>query len=211
VLRVGLTGGPGSGKSTVGKLLAERGAAVVDTDQLAREMVAPGTPGLAAVVERFGAGLVLPDGSLDRAALAALVFSDASARRDLEAITHPLIRAEAERRLAAAAASGAPVAVVEIPLLDAARRVLYRLDFVVLVEAPLELAVRRAARRGWGEEDVRARMAAQPSDEERRSAADWVVGNAGSMAALRREVSRLWERLDEAARPPTGEGLSHQW
>jgi dephospho-CoA kinase len=196
LLRVGLTGGLGSGKSTVGRLLAERGAALVDTDQLAREVVAPGTPGLAAVAERFGPGFVLPDGTLDRAGLAALVFAEPSARAALEAITHPLIRALAERRLAAAAA---PVGVIEIPLLDAARRSSYRLDLVVLVDAPFEVAMSRARRRGWGEEEVRARAAAQPSDEERRLLADWVVPNGGSLSELREEVGRLWHWLEEKA------------
>lgn len=200
MLRVGLTGGLGSGKSTVAKLLGRRGALVVDADQLAREVVAPGSAGYLAVVELFGPGVVAPDGTLDRAGVARLVFNDDQARLELEAITHPLIRAEVERRLSAAAARGVLVSVIEIPLLDAPRRTAYLLDAVVAVHTPEAAAVQRSSRKGWSEQDVRARRAAQPREEERLALADWVVDNGGTPDGLGPQVDRLWDWLLERAR-----------
>jgi dephospho-CoA kinase len=195
MLRVGLCGGLGSGKSTVGLLLALRGAVVVDADQVARDVVAPGTPGLQAVLSRFGPGVGAPGGGLDRGALARLVFADPVQRKALEGLIHPLIRSEVEARLQAAEEAGAQVAVIELPLLDGTRRAQYALDCVVVVDAPEDLSVRRAMGRGWSEAEVRARMAAQPSDEDRRKVADWVLANSGSRDELRDRVDDLWEWL----------------
>jgi dephospho-CoA kinase len=203
VLRVGLTGTLGAGKSTVGNALATRGAAVIDADQVARDVIAPGSPGQRAVLERFGdrvmgpAGPAGQAGQLDRKMLADLVFADATARAALEAITHPLIRAEVLRR---AALARNEVVVIEIPLLDKARRSGYALDVVVLVDAPESLAVQRAVGRGLTEPGARARMAAQPSDAERRSLADRVIVNDGSWEKLEIEVDELWAWLVRLSR-----------
>lgn len=200
-MRVGLSGGVGSGKSTVARLLAERGAIVIDADAVAREVVASGTPGLAAVVERFGPG-VLRDGHLDRAALAAIVFRDVTARRDLEAITHPLIRARVEQ-LAAAAPPDA-VVVNDTPLLvEVGDRA--GLDLVVIVLAAEATRVARLAGRGMAGADARARIAAQASDEQRRAFADVLIDNDGTMAELTAQVDALWTRLCGLVRP-TGIG-----
>ena len=188
-MRVGLTGGLGAGKSTVGKALAARGAAVIDADQVARKVIEPGSAGERAVLERFGPAVKGPDGHLDRQALAAVVFADAPERLALEAITHPLVHEEIARELAS---SPAEVVVIELPLLTAGGRQQYGLDFVVLVDTPEELAVRRAVGRGMTEQDVRARMAAQPSSRERRAASDWVLVNDGDQAQLEAAVDDLW-------------------
>lgn len=190
-MMVGLTGGVGSGKSTVARLLAERGAVVVDADALAREVVEPGRPGYDAVVARFGSAVVGPDGRLDRPTLAALVFSDPAARADLNAIVHPLVAEETLRRVA-----GLPqdsVVVMDVPLLvEAARRGYHT---VVVVEAPEETRLERLAARGMDPTDARARMAAQASDAERRAVADVVVDNSGPMADLETQVDELWRSL----------------
>jgi dephospho-CoA kinase len=189
VLRIGLTGGIGSGKSTVSRLLAEHGAVIVDADAIAREVVEPGTPGLAAVVEAFGTGVLAPDGSLDRPALAAVVFADPEARRRLDAIVHPLVRA----RAAEVAAAAAPDAVVvhDVPLLvETGQAGLY--DVVVVVEADPETRVARLVQRGLTAEDARARMAAQATDEQRRAVADVVLDNSGTPERLAEQVDRVW-------------------
>ena len=198
---VGLTGGIGSGKSTVAALLRERGLPVVDADAVARDCTAPGTPGLAAVVARFGSSVLAPDGGLDRSALAAVVFADAQALRDLEAITHPCIRAGITARLRDLAAATPPpeIVVVEHPLLvetcSAAA-----MDAVVGVEAPAELRVARVvAGRGMAEADVRARIARQTDDATRRAAADHVVVNDGDLAGLERAVDELLRELRATA------------
>jgi dephospho-CoA kinase len=191
-MRVGLTGGLGAGKSTVGKALATRGAAVIDADQVARRVIEPGSDGERAVLERFGPAVKGPDGHLDRQALASIVFANAPELLALEAITHPLVHDEIARELAS---SPAEVVVIELPLLTAGGRQKYGLDFVVLVDTPEELAVRRAVGRGMAEPDVRARMAAQPSSRERRAASDWVLVNDGDQAQLEAAVDELWARL----------------
>jgi dephospho-CoA kinase len=191
-MRVGLTGGLGSGKSTVGRALAARGAAVIDADQVARRVIEPGSAGEQAVLDRFGAGVAGPDGHIDRRALAAVVFAHPDQRRELEAITHPLVHDEIARELASL---HAPVVVIELPLLTAGRRPQYGLDLVVLVETPEELAVSRAVHRGMTEQDVRARMAAQPTPAQRRDAADWLLVNDGDEAELEAAVDDLWARL----------------
>jgi dephospho-CoA kinase len=195
VLVVGLTGGLGAGKSTVGRALSARGALVIDTDEVARQVLAPGSAGEQAVLAHFGPAVATPAGTLDRRALARLVFSAPPQRLALEAITHPMIGREVAGRVAAAAGTGAEVVVIEIPLLDPARRLQYGVDLVVLVDTAEDLAVDRAVQRGMSEEDVRARMAAQPSDDERRSLADWVVVNASGLEELDAQASQLWQWL----------------
>ncbi|HTT88987.1 MAG TPA: dephospho-CoA kinase [Acidimicrobiales bacterium] len=191
-MRVGLTGGLGSGKSTVGKALAARGAAVIDADEVARRVIAPGTPGERTVLERFGPGVAGPDGHIDRPALAAVVFADPAERLALEAITHPLVHEEIDQALSSLTV---PVVVIELPLLTAGGRDRYDLDVVVLVDAPEELAIGRAVSRGMSEADVRARTAAQPTDADRRAAADRVLVNDGDEAQLERAVDELWDWL----------------
>jgi dephospho-CoA kinase len=188
---VGLTGGIGSGKSTVARLLADRGATVVDADAIAREVVEPGRPALAALVERFGPGILQPDGSLDRAALAARAFATEDDKRALEAITHPAIGEEFLRRVAAA---GDGVVVHDVPLLVESTRG-YDYDAVIVVEAPEEVRLARLAARGVDREDARRRIAMQATDEERRKVATWVVDNAGDLAGLEAQVERIWGEL----------------
>jgi dephospho-CoA kinase len=191
---VGLTGGIGSGKSTVAAMLAERGAVVVDADRLAREAVAPDTPGLRAVVDRFGPAVVAGDGSLDRQALAGVVFDDAAALADLNAIVHPPVRAAIADRLAELASTDA-VVVLEIPLLVESGRS-YGESAVVVVDCPEEVAVRRLVEeRGMEEADARRRMAAQAPRDERLAAADVVIDNSGTLEELRRRVETVWKGL----------------
>ncbi len=188
-MRVALTGGIASGKSTVSRLLAERGAVVVDADRIAREVVAPGTPGLAAVVAEFGEGLLAPDGSLDRPAMARLVFADPAARRRLEAVIHPLVHAEAARQEAAAPAGA--LVVHDIPLLAEGARA-DSFDAVLVVDVDPELQVRRmVGDRGWAEEDARARIAAQASREDRLALATYVLDNSGDLPALEARVAEV--------------------
>jgi dephospho-CoA kinase len=191
-VKVALTGGVGSGKSTVAGLLAEHGAVIIDADAIAREVVEPGTPGDDAVVARFGPQVVKTDGTLDRAALAAIVFADDTARADLNGIVHPLVAARSEA-LMAAAPEGA-VVVYDVPLLVETGRG-SEFDRVVVVAADERTRLARLASRGVAEADARARMAAQASDEQRRAVADEVIGNDGSLETLRREVGELWRRL----------------
>ena len=196
-MRVAVTGGIGSGKSAVAARLAAHGAVVVDADRIAREVVDPGTPGLAAVVAEFGPGVLNPDGALDRAALAAIVFADAERRAALEAIVHPLVGQRSAELIAEAPADA--VVVYDVPLLaEAAGGALGRageFDAVVVVEAPLEIRVARLVARGLAEDDARARIAAQATDEQRRAIADHVVVNDGDLAALDEAVDRLWAQL----------------
>ena len=192
MFRIGLTGGIGSGKSTAAARFAELGAVVIDADQLAREVVAVGTPGLARVIERFGAELLRPDGSLDRPALGQRVFADAAALADLNAIVHPLV-AERGAELMAAAGPDA-VVVYDVPLL-AENELADGFDAVVVVEAPLALRLERLAGRGLDEATARARIARQASDEQRRAVATVVLDNSGSRAALERQVDAAWRQL----------------
>ncbi|MEE1620177.1 dephospho-CoA kinase [Zafaria sp. Z1313] len=191
MLSIGLTGGIASGKSAVARRLVERGAVLVDADRIAREVVEPGTPGLDAVVAAFGPDVLGRDGSLDRAALGALVFSAPEARERLNGIVHPLVRAESARR--AAAAGPRAVVVQDIPLLVETGQA-GRFDLVVTVQAPLDERLRRMAEdRGMAPEDARARIAAQAGDEERAAAADVVLENAGTLDELRTAVDVLWD------------------
>lgn len=197
-MRVGLTGGVASGKSTVSAALRDLGAVVVDADALAREVVEPGTPGLAAVVDAFGAGVLTADGSLDRARLAAVVFADPARRAELEAIVHPLVRARAGE-IEAAAPAGV-VVVHDIPLLVETGQA-GEFDAVIVVDAPEEVQVDRAVRdRGWSQEEARARIAAQASRGERRAAATFVVENSGTTEDLRQRVAEVFAELSEEGR-----------
>lgn len=188
---VGLTGGIASGKSAVARLLAARGIPVVDADQVARDVVAPGTEGLAEVVAAFGAEVLGADGALDRKRLGARVFGDAEARARLGAITHPRIAAESARRLAALAGTGAPYAVYEAALL--VENGAYRMfPLLVAVCAPEPARIARVrARDGLDEGEARARLGAQAPDADKRAVADFVVENDGSLAELEGKVAEL--------------------
>ncbi len=196
---VGLTGGIGAGKSAVAARLAEHGALVVDADVVAREVVAPGTEGLAAVVAAFGSGVLADDGSLDRQRLGALIFADDEARARLNAIVHPLV-SQRSAELAADAPDEA-VVVHDVPLLvENALAPAY--DVVVVVLADENVRIQRLRdTRGMREEEARARMAAQTTDDQRRAVADAVLDNSGTLADLHRQVDDLWrDRLAPAAR-----------
>jgi dephospho-CoA kinase len=198
-MRVGLTGGVASGKSTVAALLREAGAVVIDADQLAREVVARGTPGLEQVVAAFGADILTPDGEMDRAAVGAIVFADEARRKVLEAIVHPLVFERIVELEAAAAADD--LVVHDIPLLAESGRA-DTFDAVLVVDAPHELQVERMLRdRGWSREDAEARIAAQASREDRRAIATHVIDNTGTLGGPPPPggVGR-----GEGARPPPG-------
>lgn len=189
-LVVGLTGGIASGKSTVAALLAGHGAIVIDADVLAREVVAPGTPGLAAIAQRFGPEILTATGELNRAVLAGLVFGDEVARADVEAITHPAVAAAFEAALAAAPEGS--VVVYDVPLL-VENGLADRFDLVVVTEASAEERVRRAVvNRGMSPEAVRARIAAQASDAQRRAVADVVIDTDHPLGKVRDAVAHLW-------------------
>ncbi|MFL6061395.1 MAG: dephospho-CoA kinase [Marmoricola sp.] len=191
--RVGLTGGIASGKSSVSKILAELGAVIIDGDALAREVVERGTPGLAAVVEEFGPGLLTPEGDLDRPAMGTLVFGDADARKRLEAIVHPLVF---ERIVDLETRAPADALVVhDIPLLAESGRA-DTFEAVIVVHAPEEVQVERMLRdRGWTEQEARARIAAQASAEDRLAIATVVIENTGTLEDLRRRVTEVFEGL----------------
>lgn len=187
MLVVGLTGGIGSGKSTVSTMLAERGAPVVDTDTVARQVVAPGGPAHDALVARFG-----PELAADRRALAGVVFSQPAALADLNAIVHPAVREEVGRRLHSLRESGADVVILAVPLLVETGGA-YDVAAVVVVDCPEEVAVGRLVEhRGMDEADVRRRMAAQASREERTAAADVIIHNDGSLDDLKSQVDETW-------------------
>lgn len=189
VPRIGLTGGIGSGKSAVAALLRERGAFVVDADQVAREVVEPGSPGLAAVVAHFGSGVLSADGSLDRAGLASRVFGNAAELAALNSITHPLIARRSAELLAAAPATA--LIVYDMPLL-VENGLTDDFDAVVVVDAPDDVRLERlVASRGLDRADVLARMASQAPREERLKAADFVIDNSGALDRLSEEVDRL--------------------
>ncbi|GAA3005165.1 dephospho-CoA kinase [Streptomyces drozdowiczii] len=193
MLKVGLTGGIGAGKSEVSRLLVGHGAVLVDADRIAREVVEPGTPGLAAVVEEFGPGILTPEGTLDRPALGAIVFADPDRLAALNAIVHPLVRdrsAELEK-----AAGPDSVVVHDVPLLtENGLAPLY--DLVVVVDAAPETQLDRLVRlRGMTEADARARMAAQVTREQRRAVADVVIDNDGPVEELADRVRAVWAEL----------------
>jgi dephospho-CoA kinase len=187
---VGLTGGIGAGKSTVSAQLAARGAVVVDADAVVKELQASGTPVFEAIVERFGTGVVGPDGELDRPALAAVVFGDPEALAELNALVHPAVGAEMFRRIDEQRGTDR-VVVLDVPLLVESGR--YRAAGVIVVDAPVEVAVERLVRdRGMTEDEARARMARQVSREERLAKADFVIDNSGTPEALDEAVDRAW-------------------
>ncbi|MCR6486666.1 dephospho-CoA kinase [Amycolatopsis sp. OK19-0408] len=190
MLRVGLTGGIGAGKSTVANRLAEHGAVLIDSDRIAREVVAPGTEGLARLVEAFGEEILAGDGSLDRPALAAKAFTDDESRKRLNAIVHPLVGARTGELMVAAKPDA--VIVHDIPLLvENGLATAYHL--VVVVDAPVEVRVRRlVSARGMAEDDARARIRAQASDEQRRAVADVWLDNGGPEDAVLADVDALW-------------------
>jgi dephospho-CoA kinase len=192
---VGLTGGIASGKSTVAALLRARGAPVIDADQLAREVVAPGSEGLAAITRRFGDDILDAGGALDRKKLAAIVFSDEDARRDLERITHPRIAAASQRRIAELGAAGAEVAIYEAALIveNNLHRDLAAL-IVVAVDEETQIA-RLMARDGIDEAAARARVAAQLPLADKVAVADHVIDNSGDLAATERQVAEIWYAL----------------
>jgi dephospho-CoA kinase len=194
VLMVGLTGGIGAGKSVVARRLAELGAVVIDADLLAREVVAPGTDGLAEVVAAFGPEVLGPDGSLDRGVLGRRVFGDEAARRRLEGIIHPRVRARTGELVAAAPPDA--VVVNDVPLLVESNLAAgYELVVVVLAQERTRLG-RLARDRGMSESEARARIAAQATDEQRRAAADVVLTNDGTLDELRAAVDQVWrERM----------------
>jgi len=195
---IGLTGGIAAGKSTVSRRWAEHGAVVVDADRLARDAVAPGSPGLAQVAERFGPGVIAADGSLDRPALGAVVFADPVARRDLEAITHPEVWRLAQQAFdAAEAADPDAVVVYDVPLLAEARgsRPLH-FDAVIVVNAPAAQRIERlVAHRGMARDEAERRVASQASDAERLALADHVVDATGTLEATIRSADAVWEQL----------------
>lgn len=209
MLRIGLTGGIGAGKSTVAKELAALGAVIVDGDKIAREVVEPGTPGLAALVEAFGDGILAEDGSLNRPALAAIAFSDDESRAKLNAITHPLVGARSQELIAAAGPDA--VIVQDIPLL-VENKVAPMFHLVIIVWVDVEERVRRlVGSRGMAEDDARARIAAQATDEQRRAVADVWLENTGTEEETRAAVRALWrDRIEPFAanvaahRPATG-------
>ena len=201
MLRVGLTGGIGSGKSEVSRRLAARGAVILDADVASREVVAPGTPGLARIAEAFGPEVIGPDGALDRERLGAIVFADPAQRERLNAIVHPLVREWMRAGDQAAADSGRDglVVVHDVPLLaEGGRRGDF--DLVVVVDVPPELQVERlVSQRGMAADQARARMAAQATRQQRLAVADIVIGNSGSLADLDRRVAEVWAELGSRA------------
>ena len=197
MLLVGLTGGIGSGKTTVAGWLADRGAVVIDADALAKQAIEPGTPGFGAVVERFGDGVVRSDGSLDRAGLAAIVFDDDDARRDLEAIVHPEVR-RGVAEVVAANTDSDHVVVLDSPLLieTGTNR---DCETVIVVAAEPETQIARLTARGMDEADARARLAAQMPLADKAEVADVVLDNEGTLDELRDQVDRLWDELQARA------------
>jgi dephospho-CoA kinase len=196
MVRVGLTGGIGAGKSVVAAELAKRGAVIIDADVLAREVVEPGSPAFAAIIERFGPQVVT-DGQLDRARLAEIVFGDPLARGDLEQIVHPAVRARAAEL--EQAAGSAAVMVHVIPLLVETGRQ-QEFDVVVTVDADHETQVQRLrVRNGFSRAEAESRIAAQASREDRNMAADVVLDNSGGLAELREQIAALWTLLTSAA------------
>lgn len=189
MLSVALTGGIGSGKSTAAEIFEELGALVIDSDQLAREVIERGTSGYDAVLSRFGDS-ILKEGEIDRSALGAIVFADEKARRDLEGIIHPLVRERSEK--IASRAGDSRIVINQIPLLVETSGA-KRFDFVITVEADLEIRRERLRARGMKDYEISRRISAQASDEERKAIANIVITNNGSLDELTREVERVWD------------------
>ena len=199
MLAVGLTGGIGSGKSAVADLLVERGAVLIDADQVARDVVAPGGPAYQPLVDRFGREILHEDGTIDRKALAAVAFADEETRLELNAITHPAIGI-AMIQARDALADSDDIVVLAIPLLTALHRETVKLHKVVVVDTPTDVALERLlSQRGFDRADAEARIRSQISREERVKEADYVLDNSGDREALEVEVSKLWDWLQDAA------------
>jgi len=202
MILVGLTGGIGSGKSTVSAALSARGAIIIDADQITRELQAPGQPLLGELAARFGEGIITADGALDRAALAAIAFNDAEALADLNKIVHPAIGKEITRRLEAASQTE-QVVVMDIALLTENPR--EGLQAIIVVDVPVETQVERLVRfRGFTEDDARARIARQATREARLATADFVIDNSGPVEALAPQVEALWEWVTSLPQLPPG-------
>jgi dephospho-CoA kinase len=192
VITIGLTGGIGSGKSTVAARLAVLGATIIDADQIAREVVSVGTAGLAQVVARFGPQMLAADGSLDRPRLGQLVFADPDALADLNAIVHPLVAARTAELMSQLADDG--VIVYDVPLL-AEKGMQNGFDAVIVVQTPMPLRIARLVQRGLSEQDARSRMASQASDSERRAVATTVLDNSGTRDELAVQVDEAWRDI----------------
>lgn len=206
---LGLTGGIGSGKSTVGAMLVELGAVLVDADAIVHELQAPGSPMLAEIAAAFGPEVIGPDGALDRKAVAGIVFADPDARTRLGQIVHPPTIAEMARRMQAAQQQGVPVVVLDIPLLLEGRKTgtgsgaLLPFDAVVVAWVPEPVQIARAAERDDATpEEIEARVRAQLSLDEKREMADYVIDNSGSVEETRAQVEALWEKLTGSATAP---------
>jgi len=194
--RIGLTGGIGSGKSTVATRLEDLGAVVIDADAIAREVVAAGTPGLEQVIARFGPDVLAADGTLDRPKLGTLVFNDPGALTDLNAIVHPLVGHRSAELMAMAGED--ELIVYDVPLL-VENGLQDGFDAVIVVEAPVEVRLKRLVLRGLAEDEARARIAAQASDAQRRAVATVLLDNGGSVAELRAQVDAAWRRIGHGA------------
>jgi len=200
MLLIGLTGGIGSGKSTVSALLADKGAVIIDADAITRQLQQPGQPVFDSMVERFGKDILADDGTLDRGRVAEIVFNDETAKKDLEGIVHPAVGAEMLTRMEAEAKTD-HVVVYDVPLLVESARRAMKFGGVVVVDIDPEVAVRRVVeQRGMSEADVRARIANQASREERRAVADRVIDNSGTRDDLRRKVDEVWEWIQSLPR-----------
>ena len=194
---MGLTGGIGAGKSEVARRLVARGAVLIDGDAIAREVVRPGTPGLAAIVAEFGEEVLLPDGGLDRPGLGRVVFTDPEKLAKLNAITHPLIGSRSQELFEQAPQDG--IIVYDMPLLTENNLASLH-DAVIVVDVPVETQLRRLVElRGMTEEDARSRIAAQATREQRRAIADFVIDNTGSLAALDARIDEIWTELTKRA------------
>jgi len=204
MVAVALTGGIGSGKSTVAAMLVQRGAVLIDADAIAREVVEPGQPTLAELVDRFGPQILDEHGRLDRAALAAVAFADDASRADLDGITHPAINEEFVRRLRDAPHDA--VVVCDVPLLAESVQAQARgYQLVIVVEAPEDVRLARLEARGVPRADAERRIAAQASDAQRRALATHVVDNGGDLAALEHQVDTVWaDLLRHREDPPPG-------
>jgi dephospho-CoA kinase len=198
---IGLTGGIASGKSTIATRLAEHGAVVIDADVLSREVVEPGTPGLAAIAARFGPGVIGPDGALDRPALGAVVFSDDQARADLNAIVHPEVKRRSQARIAEASADPAAIVVYDVPLLVETGRA-DEFDLVVVASAPESVRAERLVElRGLDRGEAERRIAAQATEAQRTAVADVVIDTAGTLAQTLEQVDAVWGRALSGAAP----------
>ncbi len=193
---IGLTGGIASGKSTVAKLLASYGAETIDADQVARDVVAPGSEGLSEVIKEFGSEVLMESGELDRVVLGRIVFEEPSKRKRLEEILHPLIKQRTNQLLAEASS---PVVVYAVPLLVEAN-VDYPFDMILTVEAGVANQIERMVRsRGFSEEDAMKRISAQASESARRERADMVIDSSGSREQLEKQIALLWPKIEQAA------------